>query len=67
MLDYQGFTSRAKAKATIAALRGWPHAIVREKYLPEHSMASRRPSRNGFVWVIEVDPGKYLREDGYIR
>jgi len=63
MMDYQAFRIRADAKEYARTMRGWSLLKPAHIYAPEHWAADRK----GNIWAIECEPGKYLRQDGYVR
>jgi len=61
-MDFETFSTRRQAKATIAQMRGWTARAVK-LFLPEDPKADRE----GNAWVIECEGRLYLRKDGYVR
>jgi flagellar basal body rod protein FlgC len=61
-MDYQGFATRKEAQAEANKMRGWQAKVVK-MYLPGNPNADK----DGYVWVIQCDSRKYLREDGFVR
>jgi hypothetical protein len=63
--DYETYTSGSILAEQIKRMHetGWPKAQSAKIYLPEHEDADG----DGNVWVIEADPGRYVRRDGFVR
>ena len=62
MVSYMTFATKAKAKAYLKTMRGWPKKSTEQIYLPDDPTADK----NGNVWVITPAPGMYLRQFGMV-
>lgn len=62
-MDFKTFPTKASAQYEIAQMQGWPEARPVWVYMPDDKNATPK----GNVCVVECEPGKYLRTDGFVR
>jgi hypothetical protein len=55
---YQTYETRKQAEAAKSKLAGWPDAKVKRLNVGDNAAPA---------WVLECEPGKYMRTDGYVR
>lgn len=64
-MDYQTYRTRAEAQVEIAKMRGWDAKPVH--ILSTEPDADGQGQHDKWVWVIQCDGDKYLRDDGFVR
>lgn len=64
MEDRERYQTREQDKYHLSTLKDWPLARVKRVEL---SNPHSRSYKGMTIYVIECEPGKYLREDGCIR